>query len=944
MLGEECRLEIVSLQWLVSCFLECKRCHESLFPVPSFLGCVVCCTNFEKADSEKIKETVISSGGSFSYVFDNECTHLVARTKSGQKYEYAIQFHIPVVNRYWVTRKLETNGCVDDASPEFQTEESLFAFDPLEKITDALDSMKLEMLNGQIFLNHLVCIIGYPLDAWKKMSRPIILGGGFCLQYFHPLCSHLCVGPLLAQNDSLWYSPFRISPHWILDSCTQKKALSALSYQETGYPQKFCEEHSVAKKRKSTDFSSFQDQEMESVAVLQTSLMKKSVFSGISFAIECIKDCEKLESLIVLNGGTVLQTRGIVDVDYVVMEEMQSHNSQITFSCLPDLRPKLVTPLWLHKCVEEQRRLEYFTDIRFIPFPKRKKIFQKQRIHLAITQFTGEERHFLLKCARSFGINASEDFSTRDTTHFVYKDQSSLQMSEKYQKALQCQVPILSLAWFFDSIMSGVVQNTDPYELRCHESRPLVKFSRSASKLASSCKEENLPFVLASKLGPEVSYLIYDGLLTSNDPDLKKVEEVYQKNNSIKILHSDWIKVCLESRSLVAIDDFVRWPSTGTTSKKTRLNSQSSKSVRPNKRIKQSEEVAADCLDVPTSESSCGQIRYIEQIRTPIASTGKRKRKVTHERIDDSVFAITPCTKPSKSKVSHSRACKENVKDPSSSHLVSSESQISEIVTPCTKASKSNESRSGGRIKSGKAVSDLNLASSESHISEIDSPITRSSVHVKESFSSLILILTSEVKNFMTVSEIEALGIKVVEKDEDVAELARCPPNDSKICFVFRENRRTCKFLMALLGRFNFVSEVFLSQLKKKQFPNLESCLLRADSERSRNRRSDAGLSALKTAIELWRDPGKKPAFQGLNCGVCQTSASETRVMQNILRAGKASLIEMCNAENASMVAKKKKLDYVFYCDDNAKKNTGKVKFVSYQALLDHISRDSPLE
>ena len=149
---------------------------------------------------------------------------------------------------------------------------------------------------------------------------------------------------------------------------------------------------------------------------------------------------------------------------------------------------------------------------------------------------------------------------------------------------------------------------------------------------------------------------------------------------------------------------------------------------------------------------------------------------------------------------------------------------------------------------------------------------------------------------------------------------------------------------MALLGRFNFVSEVFLSQLKKKQFPNLESCLLRADSERSRNRRSDAGLSALKTAIELWRDPGKKPAFQGLNCGVCQTSASETRVMQNILRAGKASLIEMCNAENASMVAKKKKLDYVFYCDDNAKKNTGKVKFVSYQALLDHISRDSPLE
>ncbi|KAI9202200.1 BRCT domain-containing protein [Polychytrium aggregatum] len=101
---------IVTVDWID----DCMRVHsmktassislEELIEshrIPFLSDTVICTTGLTADDRETIEMNVEKYGGRFSGDLSRECTHLIAESASGKKYEFAVRNNIPIVTQGW---------------------------------------------------------------------------------------------------------------------------------------------------------------------------------------------------------------------------------------------------------------------------------------------------------------------------------------------------------------------------------------------------------------------------------------------------------------------------------------------------------------------------------------------------------------------------------------------------------------------------------------------------------------------------------------------------------------------------------------------------------------------------------------------------------------------------------------------------------------------------
>jgi DNA replication regulator DPB11 len=79
-------------------------------------GLVVCATGLSALDRETIRLKAQKLGAGFSLDLTKDCTHLIAKSTSGSKYEYAVKWGLPVASMQWIEDCAAKSGMHDSCS------------------------------------------------------------------------------------------------------------------------------------------------------------------------------------------------------------------------------------------------------------------------------------------------------------------------------------------------------------------------------------------------------------------------------------------------------------------------------------------------------------------------------------------------------------------------------------------------------------------------------------------------------------------------------------------------------------------------------------------------------------------------------------------------------------------------------------------------------------
>ena len=84
------------------------------FLLAPFVGCTVCVTGLDETQRAMIERETVRGGGVYSRDLTRSCTHLLAPTPTGQKYQAAVKWDINVVHPSWFDDSLQMGGCMEE--------------------------------------------------------------------------------------------------------------------------------------------------------------------------------------------------------------------------------------------------------------------------------------------------------------------------------------------------------------------------------------------------------------------------------------------------------------------------------------------------------------------------------------------------------------------------------------------------------------------------------------------------------------------------------------------------------------------------------------------------------------------------------------------------------------------------------------------------------------
>jgi hypothetical protein len=110
-------VRIVNKNWLNDCWdfrhkLPKPSELEYLLPVDIFRGMRMSCTGFEIDERTNLSRLAKRFGATFKTDLDSRCTHLIAHTPSGTKYNFAVRRGIPVVSSTWLIQSCLRYTCL----------------------------------------------------------------------------------------------------------------------------------------------------------------------------------------------------------------------------------------------------------------------------------------------------------------------------------------------------------------------------------------------------------------------------------------------------------------------------------------------------------------------------------------------------------------------------------------------------------------------------------------------------------------------------------------------------------------------------------------------------------------------------------------------------------------------------------------------------------------
>ncbi|KAJ3390545.1 DNA topoisomerase 2-binding protein 1 [Lobulomyces angularis] len=476
--------------------------------LPPLANAVICVTNLSLKEREEVKEMVNNLGGQHSPDLTKNCTHLIAKTPSGRKFEFAKKWKLSIVSLNWLLEVFQKNGWVEEA--------------PFSLV--ALETTKLIRQFTQTFtytyFSTIVVYFGADIkaDTKKQLTEFIKEGGGVVSKHLLSATHFISESSILHKDDALLLSELSnseilvVSKEWLYDCQKQRKLLLVDGYISLLENGQYIFESSklknlnnkksivVRQDRRSNGVSALDmlfknaptkidSEELSNTIQPDVGMLNnptyvaedvflhnnkkidaeaaerknnvQNIFEKLKFSANGFndKECQVLNKEVSLRGGTFLgpySWQHKEDKIYVIVRFKANLSKTLHIPLKTEI---VVTECWIERCINEQRVFSPHESIVFQPLKIKVPIDGFENFFIGISGYDGIERNHISQVCVHLGGKFSETFSKK-MTHLICKPGSD---SLKLEKAIDWGIPAISLDWITSCAKSGFISSTIPF-------------------------------------------------------------------------------------------------------------------------------------------------------------------------------------------------------------------------------------------------------------------------------------------------------------------------------------------------------------------------------------------------------------------------------------------------------------------------------------------------
>ncbi|KAF8834783.1 hypothetical protein BDN67DRAFT_959642 [Paxillus ammoniavirescens] len=179
-------------------------------------------------------------------------------------------------------------------------------------------------------------------------------------------------------------------------------------------------------------------------------------FAGFTFRLLGEARCPKVRAAIERGGGVVVDHEA-EQVSFIIVRLISGSK---LYRDEPDEyeRSKYRTECWLEHSVFNERVCQPDENVSFTPFTTSMPIPGAEAIHLSLSGLDQSELCWIRRLSRALGVTLAPTFSRR-STHLLCPSGTGA----KFDKALEWQIPVVSVAWLEDMAREGTIPAVDAY-------------------------------------------------------------------------------------------------------------------------------------------------------------------------------------------------------------------------------------------------------------------------------------------------------------------------------------------------------------------------------------------------------------------------------------------------------------------------------------------------
>jgi len=488
---------VVNKLWVQDCYKRKKMvdARQPQYQMLPLVDCVVCTSGFSQNDKKKIGKTITRLGGRYETVMTamGGVTHLITEIPSGKRFQCAQDWNISTVKMDWLYSCVEHNYRVPETSFYFSDEEIahhskyMQAVDgdiraqEAQKTTRQLEEMQ-EVLDlhqrecGNYLNRHRFFVYGFKKEQTKKIIRLLWCGGGTRYAEFHPRVTHVVASPTVAQDaiDEIKTSGFTdvrvVDVRWLIECCKQREYITDRCYDWTQMREEevaspVASDEATCSSNVDRSISPFGATPHRSQSARPGTPASKhrsspvvagktNIFQGHSFCCLLPNNAMEMVSVktIIQHGGRVITTRTPPSRAFRVDFAVVLHDAD---KLPPENVTRMqVTPWWVAQSATAGHMLEVAARPMYLPLRISVPLeaWQYDQPVMLVANYVKDERNYVEMLAKVLGAKLSRKFNT-EVTHLICRGTRG----DKYAKARQRGIPVVSLEWLNEICCTGEV-------------------------------------------------------------------------------------------------------------------------------------------------------------------------------------------------------------------------------------------------------------------------------------------------------------------------------------------------------------------------------------------------------------------------------------------------------------------------------------------------------
>ncbi|CAF1249157.1 unnamed protein product [Didymodactylos carnosus] len=452
----ERNIPIYTSDWIIEVWNMCQKniCWAqdeqfNKYKCPLFKSLFFTTTGISSQDRLNIQSKIEQNGGKFTPHLTSECTHLLCEKPEGEKYTFAKQRHLRIVKCQWLF------DCVN--KKRFMNEKDYIVSDNerLKTLTSNSSPAEQNRLTKQLNTNDIGLSSISPYD---NLSDTLSINNNLystattlTTMTVQTQQSHLATQPSSALNSDITITTNSILPsnNTSLTDTTEKATIT------------------VVKQVQSTAANTTISKPFFSLSFILLNFSQKY-------------DIDRLHKIIADNGGCVCEDKH-ESFNYCVCPlTLTSFDRQLVEDIIYG---KMVTTYWIFSCIESKQLLSLKIHFLYRPFCLNDKIqrkeFQLKDCVISISGFNGMEKNSLAYlCQEVLGAHMQDAFVRKDVktykgnTHLISKEPKG----QKYQAAVNWNIPTVVSEWLFDICLNGQKANEQNYQIKQWTEEKKVEF------------------------------------------------------------------------------------------------------------------------------------------------------------------------------------------------------------------------------------------------------------------------------------------------------------------------------------------------------------------------------------------------------------------------------------------------------------------------------------